>query len=278
MQFLGRKKLNKDSIVLHEKQHFAEMAKAGQVAAKILDDVCDQVEPGVRTIDLEHFIIDKIKEYGVESATMGYRGYQHDSCISVNHVVCHGIPSQKSLSSGDILNIDVTVILNGWFGDSSRMYIAGKPSIRALRLIQVAHDALMIGLDSIRPGKTFGDLGWTIQQFAHRHRMSVVRDFCGHGIGRSFHAEPNVLHFGRPGTGPVFEEGMFFTVEPMINLGRPGTRLLPDGWTAVTRDRSLSAQFEHTIGVTSTGIEIFTLSPENRFYPTNFQLRAKHSH
>ena len=158
------------------------------------------------------------------------------------------------------------------------MYIAGKPSIRSLRLIQVAHDALMIGLDSIRPGKTFGDLGWTIQQYAHSHRMSVVRDFCGHGIGRSFHAEPNVLHFGRPGTGFVFEEGMFFTVEPMINLGRSGTRLLPDGWTAVTRDRSLSAQFEHTIGVTSTGIEIFTLSPENRFYPTNFQMRTRNSH
>lgn len=278
MQLFGRKKLNKDSIVLHEKQDFAEMAKAGQVAARILDDLCDQVEPGVRTIDLEHFIIDKIKEYGVESATMGYRGYQHASCISVNHVICHGIPGKKSLVSGDILNIDVTIIKDGWFGDSSRMYIAGKPSIRALRLIQVAHDALMVGLDSIRPGKTFGDLGWTIQQFAHSHRMSVVRDFCGHGIGRSFHAEPNVLHFGRPGTGPVFEEGMFFTVEPMINLGRPGTRLLPDGWTAVTRDRSLSAQFEHTIGVTSTGIEIFTLSPGNRFYPTNFQLRAKNSH
>ncbi len=274
MQLFARKKLNKDRITLHEKQDYTEMAKAGQVAARILDDLCDQVEPGVKTIELDQFISDKIKEYKVESATIGYRGYQHASCISVNHVVCHGIPSTKTLVSGDILNIDVTIIRNGWYGDSSRMYVSGKPNLKALRLIEVTHDALMIGLEKIRPGNTFGDLGWAIQQYAQSHRMTVVRDFCGHGIGRAFHEEPNVLHFGRPGTGPVFEEGMFFTVEPMINLGRPGTKLLPDGWTAVTQDRSLSAQFEHTIGVTSTGIEIFTLSPGDKFYPTNFQTRA----
>ena len=289
MQLLDRKKLYKDGIVRHEKRDYTEMAKAGQVAAKILDDLCNQVEPGVRTIELEHFIDAKIKEYGVDSATKGYREYKHASCISVNQVVCHGIPGTKipgkqsrknidTLISGDILNIDVTIIRNGWFGDSSRMYIAGKPSMKALHLIKVAHDALMIGLDTIRPGNTFGDLGWAIEQYAKRNRMGVVKDFCGHGIGRSFHAEPNVLHFGQPGTGRIFEEGMFFTVEPMINLGKPSTKILSDGWTAVTRDKSLSAQFEHTIGVTSTGIEIFTLSPENRFYPTNFQLRAKNSH
>ncbi len=277
MQLFAKKRLNHDRIVLHERQDFAEMAKAGQIAARILDDLCDQVEPGVKTIDLDNFIRGKIKEYQVESATIGYRGYKHASCISVNHVVCHGIPNTKKLVSGDILNIDVTIIKNGWYGDSSRMYVAGKPSIKALRLIGVTYDALMIGLDTIKPGNTFGDLGWAILQHAQSHRMTVVRDFCGHGIGKVFHAEPNVLHFGRPGTGPVFEEGMFFTVEPMINLGLSGTRLLRDGWTAVTQDRSLSAQFEHTIGVTSDGIEIFTLSPQNKFYPTNFQRRRKSS-
>ena len=267
--------MNKNRIILHEKRDFAEMAKAGQVAAKILDDLCDLVEPGVKTIELDQFIRAKISDYKVKSATIGYRGYQHASCISVNHVVCHGIPGKKTLVSGDILNIDVTIIKDGWYGDSSRMYVAGKPNLKALRLMQVTYDALMIGLDKIRPGNTFGDMGWTIEQYAKSHRMTVVRDFCGHGIGRAFHQEPNVLHFGRPGSGPVFEEGMFFTVEPMINLGRPGTKMLSDGWTAVTQDRSLSAQFEHTVGVTSTGIEIFTLSPENKFYPTNYQPRTQ---
>ncbi len=278
MKLFPKKKLNKNRIILHEKRDFAEMAKAGQVAAKILDDLCDQVEPGVKTIELEQFILDKIKEYKVKSATIGYRGYQHASCISVNHVVCHGIPGKKTLVSGDILNIDVTIIKDGWYGDSSRMYVAGKPNLKALRLIQVTYDALMIGLDKIRPGNTFGDMGWTIEQYAKSHRMTVVRDFCGHGIGRAFHEEPNVLHFGRPGSGPVFEEGMFFTVEPMINLGRPGTKMLSDGWTAVTQDRSLSAQFEHMVGVTSTGVEIFTLSPQDKFYPTNFQPRTQKFH
>ena len=274
MKLFPKKKLNKNRIILHKKQDFAEMAKAGQVAARILDDLCDQVVPGVKTIELDQFIRDKIKEYQVKSATIGYRGYQHASCISINHVVCHGIPGKKTLVSGDILNIDVTIIKDGWFGDSSRMYVAGKPSLKALRLMQVTHDALMIGLEKIRPGNTFGDLGWTIQQYAQSHRMTVVRDFCGHGIGRAFHEEPNVLHFGRPGAGPVFEEGMFFTVEPMVNLGRSGTKLLSDGWTAVTQDRSLSAQFEHMVGVTSTGVEIFTLSPQDKYYPTNFQLKT----
>jgi methionyl aminopeptidase len=185
----------------------------------------------------------------------------------VNHVVCHGIPGDKVLKDGDILNIDVTVIVDGWFGDTSRMYVAGRPSRKAERLMQVTHDALMRGIDAVRPGKTFGDIGHAIQSYVEAQRMSVVRDFCGHGLGRVFHAPPNVLHYGRPGTAAVLEEGMFFTIEPMVNLGRPETKVLADDWTAVTRDKSLSAQFEHSVGVTATGAEIFTLSPAGRFFP-----------
>ena len=183
-------------------------------------------------------------------------------------MVCHGIPGDKKLKDGDILNIDVTVIVDGWFGDTSRMYVAGTLNRKAERLIQVTHDALMLGIEQVRPGNSFGDIGHAIQTYVEAHRMSVVRDFCGHGLGRVFHAPPNVLHYGRPGTGPVLEEGMFFTIEPMVNLGRPETKTLADEWTAVTRDKSLSAQFEHSIGVTSTGAEIFTLSPAGRFHPT----------
>jgi methionyl aminopeptidase len=190
-------------------------------------------------------------------------------------VVCHGIPGAKvpgrsssTLLDGDILNIDVTVIVDGWFGDSSRMYIAGTPKPFALRLIQVTHDALMKGIEAVRPGATFGDIGHAIQAYVEAHRMSVVRDFCGHGLGRVFHAPPNVLHYGRPGTGAVLEEGMFFTIEPMVNLGRPETKVLADDWTAITRDKSLSAQFEHSVGVTATGAQIFTASPAGLFHPT----------
>ncbi len=266
------KKLTREGIVLHDQEDFPKMAKAGQVAAQILDDLCDHVHPGVRTIELNEFIHQRIKELGVKSATIGYRGYQHASCISVNHVVCHGIPGEKKLNPGDILNVDVTVVVDGWYGDSSRMYVAGKPKFRARRLIQVTYDSLMLGLEQIRPGNRFGDLGFVIQQHAQKFGMSVVRDFCGHGIGQVFHQEPNVLHFGQPGSGAVFQEGMFFTVEPMINLGKSGTRLLADGWTAVTQDRSLSAQFEHAIGVTADGFEIFTNSPAGKYFPTNFAL------
>ena len=189
-------------------------------------------------------------------------------CTSVNNVVCHGIPGDKKLKDGDILNVDVTVIVDGWFGDTSRMYVAGKLSRKAERLIQVTHDALFKGIEAARPGNTFGDIGHAIQSFVEANRMSVVRDFCGHGLGRVFHAPPNVLHYGRPGTGPVLEEGMFFTIEPMVNLGRPETKVLADDWTAVTRDKSLSAQFEHSVGVTADGVDIFTLSPGGRFHPT----------
>lgn len=257
----------REGIRIHNPQDFAGMQAAGRVAAQILDEVGPLVQPGVTTGALDDFIRNRVVELGTVSATIGYRGYQHASCISVNHVVCHGIPGDKIVADGDILNIDVTVILDGWYGDSSRMYVAGKPSVKAKRLIQVTHDSLMKGIEAVRPGATFGDIGWAIQSYVEANRMSVVRDFCGHGLGRTFHAPPNVLHFGRSGKGAVLEEGMFFTIEPMVNLGRPETKILADDWTAVTRDKSLSAQFEHSIGVTATGAEIFTLSPKGVFFP-----------
>ena len=246
------------------------MRNAGAVAAAILDDLAEAVQPGVTTGELDDLTMEKIKTHGARSATIGYRGYNHATCISVNHVVCHGIPSKKRLRRGDILNIDVTVIVDGWYGDSSRMYAAGKPSRRAERLMRVTHDSLMLALQEVRPGAAFGDIGATIQEHAESHRMSVVREFCGHGLGREFHLPPNVLHFGTRGTGPALQEGMFFTIEPMINLGRPETKILSDNWTAVTRDKSLSAQFEHSVGVTANGCEVFTLSPAGRFYPSNW--------
>ncbi|MDM7256034.1 MAG: type I methionyl aminopeptidase [Paracoccus sp. (in: a-proteobacteria)] len=264
---MNEARLTKAGIRIHEAGDFAGMHKAGRLAAEILDEVGALVAPGVTTGALDDFIRNRVEEAGATSATIGYRGYQHASCISVNHVVCHGIPGDKVLSEGDILNIDVTVIVDGWFGDTSRMFIAGKPSVKARRLIQVTHDALMKGIEAVRPGATFGDIGAAIQTYAEGHRMSVVRDFCGHGLGRVFHAPPNVLHYGKSGKGPVLEEGMFFTIEPMINLGRPETKTLADDWTAVTRDKSLSAQFEHSIGVTADGYEIFTLSPAGTFFP-----------
>lgn len=260
--------LTKDGIRLYQEADFAGMHKAGQVAARILDEIAEHVVPGVSTATLDALIEGKVTEYGSTSATIGYRGYQHASCISVNHVVCHGIPGDKKLKDGDILNIDVTVIVDGWFGDTSRMYVAGKLSRKTERLIQVTHDALFKGIEAVKPGNTFGDIGHAIQSYVEAQRMSVVRDFCGHGLGQVFHAPPNVLHYGKAGSGPVLEEGMFFTIEPMVNLGRPETKVLADDWTAVTRDKSLSAQFEHSVGVTSNGVEIFTLSPADKFHPT----------
>ncbi|MFO7804978.1 MAG: type I methionyl aminopeptidase [Paracoccaceae bacterium] len=261
-------RVTKDGIRIYDPADFAGMNRAGRLAAQILDDIAAHVVPGQTTAKLDELITEWVEQAGAASATIGYKGYQHASCISVNHVVCHGIPGDKLLKDGDILNIDVTVIVDGWFGDTSRMYVAGKPSRKAERLLQVTHDALMKGIDAARPGNTFGDIGAAIQKYAESNRMSVVRDFCGHGLGRVFHAPPNVLHYGRPGTGAVLEEGMFFTIEPMINLGRPETKVLADDWTAVTRDKSLSAQYEHSIGITAHGAEIFTLSPANRFHPT----------
>ncbi len=268
-----RGRVTKDGIRIYEDADFAGMRVAGQIAAQILDDVGPMVVAGVTTAALDDFIRNEVARVGVVSATIGYRGYQHASCISVNHVVCHGIPGSKvpgrssdMIQEGDILNIDVTVIVDGWFGDSSRMYTAGNAKPFAQRLIKVTHECLMRGIAAVKPGNTFGDIGFAIQSFAEENRCSVVRDFCGHGLGRVFHAPPNVLHYGRAGTGPVLEEGMFFTIEPMINLGRPETKVLADEWTAITRDKSLSAQFEHSIGVTATGCEIFTTSPKGLFF------------
>jgi len=261
-------RMTRDGIRIYEDADFAGMHAAGQVTAQILDEVAEHVFPGQTTGAIDAFIEKRVVELGTTSATIGYRGYQHASCISVNHVVCHGIPGEKKLKDGDIINIDVTVIKDGWFGDSSRMYVAGKLNRKSERLIQVTHDSLMKGIDAVKPGNTFGDIGFAIQSYVEAQRMSVVRDFCGHGLGRVFHSPPNVLHYGRPGTGAVLEEGMFFTIEPMVNLGRPETKVLADDWTAVTRDKSLSAQFEHSIGVTKDGCEIFTLSPAGKFHPT----------
>ena len=275
MEDRNRARLTRDGIRIYETADFAGMHRAGELAARILDEMAEHVEPGRTTGRLDEIITAKVEAAGAKSATIGYRGYQHASCISVNHVVCHGIPGSKipgrssdALQPSDILNIDVTVIVDGWYGDSSRMYVAGAPKPYAERLIQVTHDALMLGIEAVKPGNTFGDIGHAIQTHVESNRMSVVRDFCGHGLGRVFHAPPNVLHYGRPGTGAVLEEGMFFTIEPMVNLGRPETRVLADDWTAITRDKKLSAQFEHSVGVTADGADIFTLSPAGLFHPT----------
>lgn len=270
-----RGRITRDGIRIYEDADFAGMRAAGRVAAEILDAVGPLVKPGVTTGELDAFITEEIDRRGVVSATIGYKGYRHASCISVNQVVCHGIPGAKipgrstpAISEGDILNIDVTVIVDGWYGDTSRMYAAGAIKPWRKRLIDVTHEALMRGIAVVKPGATFGDIGHAIQTYVEGQRMSVVRDFCGHGLGRVFHAPPNVLHYGRSGAGAVLEEGMFFTIEPMVNLGRPETKILSDDWTAVTRDGRDSAQFEHSIGVTATGCEVFTLSPGGVFHST----------
>ena len=255
-------RVTKDGIRIYEQADFAGMHAAGRLAAQILDDIAGHVVPGQSTAEIDRIITQMVDDAGATSATIGYKGYQHASCISINHVVCHGIPSDKLLKDGDIVNIDVTVIVDGWFGDTSRMYVAGKLSRKAERLIQVTHDALMKGIEVAKPGNTFGDIGHAIQVYAESQRMSVVRDFCGHGLGRVFHSPPNVLHYGRAGTGAVLEEGMFFTIEPMINAGRAQTKLLSDGWTVVTKDHSLSAQWEHTIAVTDSRVEILTVTSD----------------
>ena len=248
-------------ITIHAPEDFAGMRAAGKLAAETLDMIAEHVRPGVSTGTLDRLCHEFILAHDAVPAPLNYRGYPKSICTSIIHVVCHGIPSDRKLENGDVLNIDVTVILNGWHGDTSRMYSAGTPNTRARNLIDITYESLMRGLAVVKPGATLGDIGHAIQSFVESHRMSVVRDFCGHGIGRLFHEAPNVLHYGRPGTGAVLRPGMFFTIEPMVNAGRPEVKLLDDGWTAVTRDRSLSAQFEHMIGVTDTGCEIFTLSP-----------------
>lgn len=264
----------KEKIKIHGKEDFAGMRVAGQAAAEILDMLVPEVKAGVTTEHLDDLCREYMLDHNWVPACIGYRGYQHATCISINHVVCHGIPSTKTLKEGDILNIDVTVIVDGWYGDSSRMYSVGKTPVKAKRLMDITWEALQIGMQMVKPGNTFGDIGHAIQTYVESKHCSVVRDFCGHGLGQVFHDAPNVLHYGQPGTGAVLEPGMFFTIEPMVNLGKWQTTILPDGWTAVTKDRSLSAQFEHAMGVTETGVEIFTLSPKGLHTPHNLELKA----
>ena len=247
-------------IKLHGSEGFAGMRRAGALAAAILDALADRVVPGMTTGEIDDIVRDMTIAAGAVPATLGYRGYTKSCCTSINHVVCHGIPGDKALKDGDIVNVDVTVILDGWHGDTSRMYLVGDVSIKARKLVDVTYECLMLGLEQALPGNRLGDISHAIQTHAEKHRYGIVRDFCGHGLGRLFHDSPEVVHAGRPGTGPELKPGMFFTIEPMINIGRADCKLLDDGWTAVTRDRSLSAQFEHSIGITDTGHEIFTKS------------------
>ncbi len=255
-------------IVLHGEEGFAGMRRAGRLAAETLDFITPHVQPGISTEELDRLCHDFIVQHEAIPAPLGYRGFPKSICTSINHVVCHGIPSpDKRLVEGDIINIDITVILDGWYGDTSRMFFAGKPKVKAKRLTEVTFEAMWRGIEQVKPGATLGDIGHAIQTFAEKAGYSVVRDFCGHGLGRIFHTAPSVLHYGRPGTGIELKPGMFFTIEPMINAGRYEVLVLKDDWTAVTRDKSLSAQFEHSIGVTETGYEVFTLSPKGWFSP-----------
>ena len=255
-------------IPIHGEEDFAAMRKAGRLAAEILDYITPFVLPGARTGDLDDLCEKFTREHGGISAPLGYRGYPRSTCMSINHVVCHGIPGDKRLEEGDIVNIDVTPTLDGWHGDASRMFCIGeKISLRASRLVDITYECLMLGIEAVKPGATLGDVGFAIQKHAGDAGFSIVRDFCGHGTGKIFHCQPSVLHYGQPGEGVVLEKGMFFTIEPMLNAGKYDVKVLSDGWTAVTKDKSLSAQFEHTIGVTETGAEIFTLSPKGYTRP-----------
>ena len=252
---------NTGMIKLHGAEAFAGMRKAGRLAAETLDMIAEHVRPGVTTGELDRICHDYIVARDAVPAPLNYRGFPKSICTSINHVVCHGIPGDRMLKDGDIMNLDVTVIVDGWHGDTSRMFPVGEVKLLSRRLIDVTYEAMMLGIEQIRPGAKLGDVGHAIQQFAESHRYSVVRDFCGHGLGRVFHDAPNVLHYGEPDSGLELKEGMFFTVEPMINVGKWQVKILNDGWTAVTKDKSLSAQFEHSVGVTADGVEIFTTSP-----------------
>ena len=249
------------NITIHDKSSYEKMRKAGNLAARVLDYIAPFVEPDITTEKLNQLCHDFIIKHNAIPAPLNYKGFPKSICTSINHVVCHGIPSDKKLKNGDIINIDVTVILDGWYGDTSRMFFVGEASIKAKKLVEATYKAMMIGIEEVKPGATLGDIGYAIQNFAEKQGYSVVRDYCGHGIGRVFHDDPNVMHFGEKGKGLSLEEGMFFTIEPMINIGKYPTKVLNDNWTVVTRDRSLSAQFEHTLAVTKDGFEIFTKSP-----------------
>jgi methionyl aminopeptidase len=250
------------AIKLHGPDGFAGMRKAGRVSADILDALTSFITPGITTEEIDDLVRKMTLDAGAIPATLGYRGFTHSCCTSINHVVCHGIPSPKALRDGDIVNVDVTSIVDGWHGDTNRTYLVGDVPIKAKRLVDVTYEAMMLGIEQAKPGNHLGDIAHAIQSFAEKNRYGVVRDFCGHGIGRLFHDAPEVVHAGKAGTGPELKPGMFFTIEPMINIGRADCKVLDDGWTAVTRDRSLSAQFEHSIGITETGSEIFTKSPK----------------
>ncbi|HRP11894.1 MAG TPA: type I methionyl aminopeptidase [Terricaulis sp.] len=262
VQAAGAPLRNTGQIKLYDQaEAFAGMRAAGQVSAGCLDMLAGEVREGITTQRIDDLAREYLLDHGALPACVFYRGYRHTVCTSLNHVVCHGIPGDRVLRDGDIMNIDVTCVLDGWHGDTSRMYSAGEPNRKAQRLMDVTYEALMRGLAMIKPGITTGDLGHAIQAYAESERCSIVREFCGHGVGRVFHDAPNILHFGKPGQGEEIKPGMMFTVEPMLNAGSPAVKVLNDGWTAVTKDKSLSAQYEHSIGVTETGIEIFTKSP-----------------
>ena len=260
---------NKDGINIHSAEEFEGMRKAGKLAAQVLDMITEEIKPGVTTNELNDKCHQMIIDNGATPAPLNYKGFPKSVCTSVNHVVCHGIPNDKKLKEGDFLNLDVTVIVDGWHGDTSRIFWVGnKIPIKVKRLTKVTYDAMMKGIEQVKPGATVGDIGAAIQEYAEGQGFSVVRDYCGHGLGKEFHTVPNILHYGRRGTGSVLEEGMFFTVEPMINVGKKETILSKaDGWTVTTRDKSPSAQFEHSLAVTSDGFEIFTQSPKGWHNP-----------
>ncbi len=260
-------KNNGDIRIYDIEKDFPGMMQASQLTAQCLDGLADLVKPGVTTNELDEFVYDFGVQHNAVPATLYYRGYRKSVCTSLNHVVCHGIPNDKPLREGDIMNIDVTLIVDGWYGDSSRMYPVGKVKRAAERLMEVTYQSLMIGIEAAKPGNTTGDIGHAIQTFVENERCSVVRDFCGHGVGKLFHDAPNILHYGRPGEGIELKPGMIFTIEPMVNIGRPYVKILNDGWTAVTRDRSLSAQYEHSLGITEDGCQVFSLSPRGLHTP-----------
>lgn len=248
------------AIKIHILEDFVGMRKAGKLASQVLDFITPHVMVGVTTGKLNDLCHDFIIQHNAIPAPLNYKGFPKSICTSINHVICHGIPGDLKLLDGDIINIDVTVILDGWYGDTSRMYMVGKPSVLAKKLVDTTYECMMRGIETVRPGSHLGDIGYAIQTLAESKGFSVVRDFCGHGIGKIFHTEPSVLHFGKQGEGVCLEEGMFFTIEPMINAGKYHAKVLADGWTAVTKDHSLSAQWEHTLAVTKDGFEIFTVS------------------
>jgi len=249
------------------KESFEQIKLAGNLAAKTLDEVTQYVKPGVTTNKLDKICYEYIRDHGGYSAPLFYRGFPKSCCTSTNHIVCHGIPSNKYLNDGDIINIDVTAIVNGWHGDTSRMFFVGEVSVKSKNLVLVTYESMMKAISLIKSGIYLGDIGEAIQTYVEKKGFSVVRDFCGHGIGKIFHEPPNILHYGKKGEGTKLKEGMIFTVEPMINEGVYNTKLLKDGWTAVTKDKLLSAQFEHTIGVTNNGFEIFTRSQKKYEHP-----------